>query len=97
MQLAAELGMILGHWIWGSKRGGEDLYLDASFPNWGRLWVPRECLKELWDGIMQCCVDRKTYGGQGLCDPLQMSLGRLQQLFLLHSWKYELEIGKEEL
>lgn len=29
MQPAAELGMILGDWIWGSKRRGEDLYLDT--------------------------------------------------------------------
>lgn len=52
---------------------------------------------ELWDMIMQCCVDGKKYGGQDLCDPLHMGLGRLQRAFLLHSWKYNLEIGKEEL
>lgn len=66
MQPAAELGMFLGDWIWGSKRRGEDLYLDTSFPNWGGLWVPRECLMELWDMIMQCCVDGKKYGSQDL-------------------------------
>lgn len=87
--------MILDDWIWGSKRRGEGLYLDTSFSNWGGLWVSGECQMILWDGIMQFYVDGKKYEGQDLCDPLQKGLGRLQQVFLLRSWKYDLQVGKE--
>lgn len=88
--------MIVGDWIWSSKRIDEDLYLDTSFPNWGGLWVIRECLMELWEGIVQCCLDGKKFGGQDLCGPLKMNLGRLQRVFLLYNWKHDLEIGREE-
>lgn len=88
--------MIVGDWIWSSKRRGEDLYLDTSFPNWGGLWVNRECLIELCEGIVQCCMDGKKFGGQDLCGPLNMDLGMLQRMFMLYSLKYDLEIGREE-
>lgn len=70
---AAEVGVILRHWIWRNGRRWEDLQLDYLLPYSSGLWVSMEGggLLDLETGTKQL-VGEGWLGGEDLLDPLKI-------------------------